>query len=336
MDIRVVASKIGAATKDLGTLCRHPNINKYSKVRPGYWKIDENQNIVFQKPRGITVTDERGYRPETDDNKEYYILQDFLGYDNGQDAPTFAVKPFWADNEVDISFSPSELDSKDMFNNFIFNEVDWFNEATLYREKNAVGQGITHIHIIENNNIVKSYPLSSVPPQSDGIRRMDTNIDITRPGSNTTRTFYIALGTENLIKAIFSDIPLKYNVTLASYSNVVVLFSDAAITAYNSANNTDFFTISLGMQKTLAETDTSVKYSPTPITGIGQDVQNLTGDVHLQGYVKKDGVKVDGTDFNITYQYFPALGMYQTGSEFNLGGEAEGGHNYIIYITSIV
>lgn len=84
----LVGNTIGSGSRDVGTLCTHPNINKWSKWKPvqfdktegltesdlisvacGLSRNPQTQEILYRKPRGGT-------------NNEYYRLGDFRNYNH--------------------------------------------------------------------------------------------------------------------------------------------------------------------------------------------------------------------------------------------------------------
>jgi hypothetical protein len=68
ISVAMVKAELGAATNDVGQLCIHPNINKWSKWKP----------VRFNKVSGLTLADLQsvnfGFLIPTDSNNDYTIL----------------------------------------------------------------------------------------------------------------------------------------------------------------------------------------------------------------------------------------------------------------------
>lgn len=117
----------------LSKLCTSENVNKYSRYRPGYWYVDTNGDLAFQRPAGGASRDPRGTRDDGS-NTQGYHLGDFAGYNPYARAPSFG-----GGDTYEVVF-PSSDDgkTKDVDVEVELGEVDWFGDETKYHGRNNI------------------------------------------------------------------------------------------------------------------------------------------------------------------------------------------------------
>ena len=168
IDIQSVKNTLGVGFTDLINLCTSPNINPWSKYRPGYL-YNNSGHIGYQAPRGHAQADPRG-------GCEDYSLGDFRGYNHNAQPPKMTQL-----GEIEVSESSTHITASFNMGSLDIDSVPEYRHAS-----NDLGV-ITHFWIIVNGNSFMSFPVDTMSPY------VSVEIPISPSGGNTY-TYLIEAG----------------------------------------------------------------------------------------------------------------------------------------------
>lgn len=216
IDVNTIAGLVNDTTFNIGTICKSDSINKWSRIRPGYWSIS-NLQLVFNKPQGNGYTDPRGTDSEIASNQQLFKLGDFRGY-NSSALPVRLAGP----SESDYLLNSTDPTSGITINYTVnIGEVDWFLEETLYRGKNTVSgyNQIVAATLVDGSYITKGYcDYSSLTTYDrEKLATMSVGIDVpATSGYTVDNTIYFGLGTANKLYVPFPNCVAIVHATRAS------------------------------------------------------------------------------------------------------------------------
>lgn len=213
ISIMSVRNALSYPSTDLGTLCTCPNVNKYSRFRPGYWYVDTSGNLAFQKPRGGGYNDPRGTDP-SGISVEAYKLGDFRGYNHNAPSPSLNT----GSDVFEITF-PSSAGGGTKNIDIVFNlgETDWFGQESQYRGKNNITTAYDTIYAARINGsqriIVGSCSKNNLEISGNSARAPMTVSLYMNPSGTTTYTLVFGLGYAGKAYAWFpNELTIKITV----------------------------------------------------------------------------------------------------------------------------
>ena len=181
ISVAMVRDELGAATNDVGQLCIHPNVNKWSRFRPGYWYCPSNlADITFVIPDGVSV-DHRSPL-DTIRGKMAYHLGDFRGYNHNANAMELA-----SPGTSEIPFNPTAT-SVDLSYSFYSGDPDWRGEETQVNGVNRINPngGTSTLFILKEGNTVLG---SRTIPTTNTLLTISFSV----PVSGVSKTVSVAL-----------------------------------------------------------------------------------------------------------------------------------------------
>ena len=188
----LVATTIGEVTNDVGALCRSSKVNRWSRFRPGYWRIIEGV-VSFIAPNSL-LTDERFGIPFS------YYLGDFRSYNNNaQPLQLQSISPVI----VSIPEGTSAIQRGYLFNT---GEIDWLGSEIQRNAKNFINP-CTHYHLIDLATGDRMYS----KPIPVGVNLVVEFI-IDLPVQEIIKSYQLGIGNSTMIYGLFSDIIVDYNI----------------------------------------------------------------------------------------------------------------------------
>ncbi len=143
----LVGNEIGNSSRNVGILCTAPEINQWSRARPGYLYIDgTTKEITYHPPAGHATTDPRGANPDTNSLGEDFNLGDFRGYNHSAVTPDLGALPdiIYASSQAGLTVSRTLT--------FYIGEVNWANSGTIYRELNNF-LNLLYANVVDNSTL---------------------------------------------------------------------------------------------------------------------------------------------------------------------------------------
>lgn len=221
----------GKLVTSLAALCKSEKVNKYSRFRPGYWYVDEQGKLQFQRPLGGSVNDPRGERP-SGGSTQAYALGDFRGYNPSANPPSLNT----GSSEMEVTLASSQAgDTIDVELVFNLGEVDWFGEETEYHGKNYITSAYDTLYAYRIYGTIGRAMVGSCHKddleRSGYMARAPITCQLTAPSSGSTQyEILFALGYAGKAYADFPD-TLKIKLTLLSGAVVFVRVLPEAVSA---------------------------------------------------------------------------------------------------------
>ena len=223
----MVASAIGAATNDVGSLCKHPNVNKWSRYKPISYAANVLTDNVRSTETGFVSSDETtgygtvqklNYVAPSGSATSPYRLGDFRGYNHSAQAYRVALQniiysgapagtdifmgssdteaSFYVDvylPEFPIWFLPNNIDAG------VIKVVRGMQGTSDYKE--TVGS-VDIVSLCSNNvdNYMQNYANKSVR-----INCTQTT-DLPAAGQSITATYYVTIGNKYLLGTAYNKI----------------------------------------------------------------------------------------------------------------------------------
>jgi len=217
IDTVLVGNTIGNLSRTVPVLCTAPEINKWSRARPGYLYIDgTTKEIKWHSPAGHATTDPRGANPDTNSLGEDFDIGDFRGYNHTAVTPGLGTLP-------DITYASSQAGltvSRTL--TFYIGEVNWQNAGTIYRELN------NFLNLLYAN-VVDASTLAVIGGATISGIALNGSIDVTfsyilpAAGNTTAFTVFGAFGID----------ATHWSAKLASRSFNAIVLAAALITGTN-------------------------------------------------------------------------------------------------------
>lgn len=191
LTMTAVGTALGNASRNLRVLCIDPNINEWSRYKPGYLKGDGTADnfVEWQPPRGGGFTDPRGVNPDTGNDLEGYRLGDYRGYNHT------AFLPYLSEPPSTIEFSSGTSTSFGISLTFYAGEVRWVTDGGgVYREEPFWNGPITHVHALDASD--DSFQGTALLPAIDGNVSIPLDGVAMSPGVPVTTTYHLAFGID--------------------------------------------------------------------------------------------------------------------------------------------
>ena len=228
-----IRNATGVASTDLGTICKSDKVNMYSRYRPGYWYVDTQGNLQFQRPRGWGNNDPRGERfgyPY-----EAYALGDFRGYNTLAPAPSLNNGSDFYEVVVASEGGGSTREFEIVLN---LGEVDWFGEETEFRGKNNITAAYDTVYVLRRYGTTGQVEIGSCHKsnleRSGHTARAPLMAELTVPTSGyTDYTLLFGLGYAGKAYAMFPN-TLTFRVTRMTGAYVIVRTTTQAVSSLKS------------------------------------------------------------------------------------------------------
>ena len=219
ISVAMVRDELGASTNDVGQLCIHPNINKWSRWKPmsiPLPTLTDNQRANYSGFKIDFLTKELLYDKPTGGANSPYRLEDFRGYN--RDAKGVD------DMSLDLNFSSEIGESHGRENQNVVASLQFPNEELF----NAIcaEHGITHIAIFDmNDNIQQAnfgsgrgdavLPISEIDFTDYNTYDLVLNLNNTTIGQSIIFNFKLCYGTlDNLNKTYLTESKFSIKATV--------------------------------------------------------------------------------------------------------------------------
>jgi len=227
ISVAMVKAELGAATNDVGQLCKHPNVNKWSRYKPISYAANVLTDNVRSTETGFVSSDETtgygtvqklNYVAPSGSATSPYRLGDFRGYNHSAQAYRVALQNIiysGAPAGTDIFMGSSDTEASFYIDVYLPEFPIWFLPNNIdagvikvvrgmqgtsdYKE--TVGS-VDIVSLCSNNvdNYMQNYANKSVR-----INCTQTT-DLPAAGQSITATYYVTIGNKYLLGTAYNKI----------------------------------------------------------------------------------------------------------------------------------
>ena len=296
ISVSLVRDTIGAGSNDVGTLCTHPNVNKWSRFRPGYWGISgvgTAGRLSFIVPDGVSADP----RPTGDANRSKlaYHLGDFRLYNHDALPLRFSGSQALVRT---VKVVPGTL----VVNNGIFfqtGELDWTGAELQVNGQNMLGASFPNpaewLIVDSGGAILARANIGNIADEAISLY-WEQNAQTVN-----TKTVYLGIGYGSTIKAIIPELYNTVSISIRQQPKASILALSSLVTQAANESGYSIFRIDINPASvSLLKNDTSFNRSYT-FTGVdsSSNYYNITAAPNSRVYYDivyiKEGVVIESS-----------------------------------------